>query len=52
MAGINPEKLAMLMGHRSRKMVYETYGRYVEELDLDVQKIKEFFGRDYYDLPF
>jgi len=46
-ADINPNRLVHLMGHSTKKMVYERYGRYVEGLDEDHAAIREFFGDDF-----
>ena len=35
---IHPNKLVKLMGHGSKKMVYETYGNYVDDLETDTGK--------------
>jgi integrase len=45
--GMNPMKLVNLMGHSSKKMVYQTYGDYVEDLEDDVDDIIRYFGRDF-----
>jgi integrase len=45
--GMNPNKLVKLMGHSSKKMVYEVYGNYVEGLEKDVGTISEYFGNDF-----
>ncbi len=44
---MNPNKLVNLMGHGSKKMVYEVYGRYVDDLETDAGKIMEYFGNDF-----
>lgn len=44
---MNPNKLVNLMGHGSKKMVYEVYGRYVDDLETDAGKILEYFGNDF-----
>jgi integrase len=46
-AGMNPEKLVDLMGHSTKKMVYETYGKYVGGLETDGGMIKAYFGSDF-----
>lgn len=46
-AGMSPERLVSLMGHNTKKMVYETYGKYVEGLERDGEKIKCYFGNDF-----
>lgn len=45
--GIDMNKLVRLMGHGSKKMVYEVYGDYIEGLEEDFWKILEYFGRDF-----
>lgn len=37
-------KRVSLMGHGSKKMVYEVYGRYVNNLETDTGKILSYFG--------
>lgn len=44
---IDPNRLVALMGHSTKKMVYETYGTYIEGLNADAQKILDYFGRDF-----
>lgn len=43
-------KLVRLMGHGSKKMVYEVYGEYIDGLEEDACKILEYFGRDFLQL--
>ncbi len=43
-AGGHHERLVRLMGHGSRKMVYETYGEYVEGIELEAVRIREDSG--------
>lgn len=45
--GIDPNKLVSLMGHGSKKMVYEVYGQYVPGLEVDAGKIERYFGNDF-----
>lgn len=45
--GMHPDRLVVLMGHNSRQMVYEVYGRYTKGLEADAPKILEFFGPDF-----
>jgi integrase len=47
MMGIHPDRVVRLMGHGSRQMVYEVYGRYVDGLEDDVEGIRAFFGPDF-----
>ena len=44
---MDSNKLVSLMGHGSKKMVYEVYGRYVNDLETDAGKIMEYFGNDF-----
>lgn len=48
--GIDMNKLVRLMGHGSKKMVYEVYGEYIEGLEEDACNILEYFGRDFLQL--
>ena len=45
--GMYPNRLVDLMGHGSKKMVYEVYGPYTEGLEDDAEKILSFFGPDF-----
>lgn len=45
--GTGPNKLVNLMGHASKQMIYEVYGRFVEGLDEDREAITEYFGEDF-----
>ena len=47
---MDPNKLVSLMGHGSKKMVYEVYGKYVEGLETDVGKITGYFWNDFNNL--
>ena len=44
---MDPNKLVNLMGHGSKKMIYEVYGNYVEGLETDAGKILRYFGKDF-----
>jgi integrase len=44
---IDKNRLVALMGHKSKKMVYEVYGDYVEDLETDAGIILDYFGKDY-----
>jgi integrase len=44
---IDINKLERLMGHGSKKMLYETYGKYVESLEDDFDEILQYFGKDF-----
>lgn len=41
-------KVVSLMGHGSKKMVYEVYGEYVEGMEDDNDGIRELFGADFW----
>ena len=45
--GLSPNKLVRLMGHSSKKMVYEVYCNYVEGLETDAGRILDYFGKDF-----
>jgi len=45
--GINPLKLERLMGHGSKSMIYDVYGKYVEGLERDRDRILDYFGEDF-----
>jgi len=47
---MDPNRLVKLMGHGSKKMIYEVYGNYVEGLEKDAGKILDYFGKDFLDL--
>ncbi len=42
-------KLVDLMGHASKRMIYDVYGKYVKGLEEDRLLVLEYFGRDYLD---
>lgn len=44
---IDPNKLVRLMGHGSKKMVYEVYGDYIEGLEEDFWQILVYMGKDF-----
>jgi integrase len=44
---MHPERLARLMGHGSKQMVYEIYGKYVEGLEIDRGLIRAYLGEDF-----
>ena len=50
LVGIEPLRLVKLMGHGSKKMVYEVYGDYVDGLESDFWNIVNYFGKDYMDV--
>jgi len=43
----DPNRLVDLMGHASKQMVFETYGKYTEGLEQDRLAILRYFGRDF-----
>lgn len=45
--GIDPNRLVHLMGHASKQMIFEVYGRYTEGLEEDREEILGFFGDDF-----
>jgi len=45
--GIDPNRLVNLMGHASKQMIYEVYGRYTEGLEEDQRAIFGYFGEDF-----
>ena len=45
--GCDPNRLVSLMGHASKQMIYEVYGRYTEGLEKDRQAIQGYFGNDF-----
>jgi integrase len=47
---MDPNRLVNLMGHGSKKMIYEVYGNYVEGLETDAGKILDYFGKDFIEL--
>ena len=44
---MDPNKLVNLMGHSSKKMIYDVYGNYVQGLEEDAGKILGYFGKDF-----
>lgn len=45
--GIDPNRLVSLMGHASKQMIYEVYGKYTEGLEKDRKAIQGYFGDDF-----
>lgn len=45
--GIDLNRLVGLMGHGSKQMVFEVYGKYVEGLEEDRPKILIYYGADF-----
>ena len=48
--GVHPERLIGLLGHGSKQMVYEVYGKYVAGIEKDTGQIRGYFGNDFFDL--
>ncbi len=46
---VHLDTVVSLMGHISRKMVFEVYGKPVKGLERDKEKIRAFFGEDFLD---
>lgn len=46
--GMESLKVVSLMGHGTKKMVYEVYGAYVEGMEDDKEGIRELFGADFW----
>ncbi len=44
LAGVHPERLVKLMGHGSKQMVYEVYGRYAEGIEHDARRVRDYLG--------
>jgi integrase len=40
-------KMVNLMGHSSKKMVFQNYGEYMEDLDDDLEDILNYYGMDF-----
>lgn len=45
--GMDPNRLVSLMGHGTKKMVYEVYGKYVEGLENEQEEILAYMGEDF-----
>ncbi len=45
--GVDIGRLEKLMGHASKQMLYEVYGKYREGLETDAGKILDYFGKDF-----
>lgn len=45
--GCDSNRLVSLMGHASKQMIYEVYGKYTEGLEKDRQAIQGYFGNDF-----
>ncbi len=45
--GTDPNRLVSLMGHASKQMVYEVYGKYTQGLEEDREDILGYFGHDF-----
>jgi hypothetical protein len=46
-ASSGSNKLVNLIGHSSKKMIFEVYGNYIEGLETDAGKILKYFGNDF-----
>jgi integrase len=44
---LDKNRLVDLTGHASKKMIYETYGKYVKGLEKDKQLVLDYFGNDF-----
>ena len=44
---MDPNRLVYLMGHSTKKMIYERYGKYVEDVEKDASRILDYFGKDF-----
>lgn len=44
--GVTPDHLVDQMGHGSKEMIYEVYGKWVKDLQKDVKKMRRFMGDD------
>jgi integrase len=44
---VDPNRLVRLMGHGSKKMIYEVYGDYIEGVEEDFWQILAYFGQDF-----
>jgi len=47
LVGIEPLRLVKLMGHGTKRMIYEVYGNYIDNLESDFWDIVNYFGKDY-----
>ena len=45
--GVIPDLIVDLMGHGSKEMIYERYGKWKKDLQKDVEKIRRFMGDDF-----
>ncbi|OHB54680.1 MAG: hypothetical protein A2Y12_19160 [Planctomycetes bacterium GWF2_42_9] len=45
--GCDPNRLVSLMGHASKQMIFEVYGKYTEGLEQDKLTVLRYFGRDF-----
>jgi len=45
--GIDPNRLVSLMGHASKQLIFETYGKYAEGLEEDRAEILSYMGQDF-----
>lgn len=47
LVGIDPIRMVKLMGHGSKKMIYDVYGNYIDGLEDDYWDIVNYFGKDF-----
>lgn len=45
--GLDINKLEALMGHGSKEMLFNRYGKYVQGLEKDKAAIIRYFGKDF-----
>jgi len=45
--GVHPSRVVALMGHGSKQMVYDVYGRYTEGIEEDAEAIRRYLGEDF-----
>ncbi len=52
MLRMDPNRLVYLMGHMTKEMIWENYGKYVEDMEKDAPSVLEYFGSDFIDRNF
>lgn len=45
--GVPMDRMVARMGHGSRQMIYEVYGKYIPGIEEDMKKIRGYFGKDF-----
>ncbi|MDA8161624.1 MAG: tyrosine-type recombinase/integrase [Desulfobacteraceae bacterium] len=45
--GTPMDRMVSRMGHGSRQMIYEVYGKYIPGIEEDAGKIRQYFGEDF-----